>query len=87
MNNKLLPCPFCGDKAEFDRIGNRKQSNQISCNNCGCHFEDGAEWDQEKGWNERAELAPEGKQIISNAAISFLFENHRDIYDEFYKLI
>lgn len=87
MNSKLLPRPFCGDKAQFDIVGDSSKSTQISCNSCGCSYEDGSEWSHEIEWNTRYELAPKGKQLVSDKAISFLFDNHRDIYDEFYKLI
>ena len=33
---KLLPCPFCGGKAEFDDIHN-PAVNKIICTKCGMH--------------------------------------------------
>lgn len=46
----------------------------------------------EHGYNishEIAEIAREGngKQLVSEVAISWLFDNHRDIYDKFYRLL
>ena len=37
----LLPCPFCGGKAKFERIGNRRASTIVTCTNCGCTLETG----------------------------------------------
>lgn len=51
MKRKLKPCPFCGGEAELVQRGTRRQSAQISCTNCGCFFECGAE--TEEGWIDR----------------------------------
>ena len=50
---KLLPCPFCGAEAEFERIGTRRVSTIISCTMCGASMETGEEWDHGKAWNRR----------------------------------
>lgn len=50
---ELLPCPFCGGEAEIIRFGNRRQSTQYSCNQCGCHLETNEERDHGTRWNER----------------------------------
>jgi uncharacterized Zn finger protein len=49
----LLPCPFCGGKAEFERIGTRRQSTIVTCTNCGCTLETGEEWGRGSQWNTR----------------------------------
>lgn len=49
----LLPCPFCGGKAEFERIGNRRQSTIVTCTKCGASLETGEEWGQGRAWNTR----------------------------------
>lgn len=36
---KLLPCPLCGEEAEFLRLGTRSRSCQIGCTECGCSME------------------------------------------------
>lgn len=39
----LKPCPFCGFDAEFERLGDRRQSCIVACQNCGCRHESGDE--------------------------------------------
>lgn len=53
MSTELKPCPFCGNKASFDRVGNRQQSTIVSCDDCGCSLENGEEWNHGRGWNNR----------------------------------
>lgn len=38
---KLLPCPFCGGKAEITRNGTIRQSMIVTCEDCGCIVESG----------------------------------------------
>lgn len=66
----LKPCPFCGNTASFDRVGNRKQSTIVSCDDCGCSVENGEEWNHGRGWNARpledvltARIAEQEKRI------------------------
>ncbi len=47
MTEQLLPCPFCGSKAEYMI----KQSGDgstywfdVQCTNNGCYLEQGADW-------------------------------------------
>jgi Lar family restriction alleviation protein len=53
---KLLPCPFCGGEAEFERLGTRRQSCIVVCIDCGCRLES-ADQDDNCGvsWNTRHE--------------------------------
>ncbi len=52
---RLRPCPFCGDEAEFEREGTRRQSCIVSCTNCGGSHECGDEGDRSGShWNSRA---------------------------------
>lgn len=36
---ELKKCPFCGEEPYFERIGTRRQSCIIRCDNCGCCLE------------------------------------------------
>jgi len=49
----LKPCPFCGGKAEYERMGSAKQSCIISCVECGCSLETGEVWTCGQQWNRR----------------------------------
>ena len=40
-DGNLLPCPFCGGKAEYERKGTARASMIITCENCGCSVESG----------------------------------------------
>ena len=53
---KLLPCPFCGGEAEFERRGTYRCSSIIVCQECGCRVE-ANEVDEFNGemWNRRFE--------------------------------
>lgn len=57
MSKKLLPCPFCGGKAEIERMGTGRQSCQVACTDCGARHE-GPDEDEQSGdsWNRRAAL-------------------------------
>lgn len=37
----LLPCPFCGHEAEFEKLGSPRRSMIVACTNCGCRLESG----------------------------------------------
>ncbi len=50
---QLEPCPFCESEAHIERLGDRRQSTQYNCDNCGCFLETGEEWDHGKQWNRR----------------------------------
>ncbi len=55
---KLLPCPFCGDEAEYVRRGTSRQSCIVACTNCGAkHESSDQDWYNGKSWNHR--VAPE----------------------------
>lgn len=50
----LLPCPFCGGAAEYERLGTPRASTVISCTQCGCRLESAPPtWDQAMDWNRR----------------------------------
>lgn len=55
---KLLPCPFCGGEAEFERTGTNLRSCIVACENCGGRHES-SDVDERSGtsWNRRASLA------------------------------
>lgn len=54
--NKLLPCPFCGGEAHFERVGTNKVSCIVACEDCGASLETGETWDSGANWNTRAQL-------------------------------
>ena len=54
----LLPCPFCGGKAEFERMGTSRQSCIVVCDSCGARLESSDEYQRSGSrWNDRAALA------------------------------
>lgn len=50
---ELMPCPFCGGEAEFERIGNTRMSTIVSCTDCGCRLECGETFNHGEQWNAR----------------------------------
>lgn len=52
--NKLKPCPFCGSKAKYERMGSAMQSCIIACQTCGCRVETGEVWSCGERWNTRS---------------------------------
>jgi Lar family restriction alleviation protein len=62
---ELKPCPFCGEAAEFKRLGDRRASTIVSCTYCGASLECGEEWDHGSAWNTRADLPPTLEQVLS----------------------
>jgi len=59
----LLPCPFCGGEAEFERMGTPRQSCIVACTDCGGRLEsseEGAGCGSE--WNDRH--APDGWKVV-----------------------
>ena len=52
---ELLPCPFCGEAAYFERHGSNRKSCIVSCQSCGCSLETGETGHDCGGmWNTRA---------------------------------
>lgn len=49
----LLPCPFCGGAAKFERLGTARQSCIVACDNCGARLETGEIWNRGAQWNTR----------------------------------
>ena len=85
----MLPCPYCGSEG---KIITTEGCDLIAC--CTeCDAQCGYSSDEEESevveqWNKRIDFSTvEGKQLISDKAIEFLFKNHRDIYDEFTELV
>lgn len=53
--SELKPCPFCGGEAEFERMGDRRQSCIVVCTDCGGRHESGDEGERSgDSWNRRA---------------------------------
>lgn len=50
--NELLPCPFCGGKAEIDRYTIKPY---VSCTRCGCSMPDRHQTVEQaiEAWNTR----------------------------------
>lgn len=56
---KLKPCPFCGSKAEYERLGTSRHSCIVVCTNCGCRHESGdQDWYNGSSWNRRISDQP-----------------------------
>jgi hypothetical protein len=51
--DELLPCPFCGAKPRYERLGNARRSCIIVCDYCGCTLETGEVFDCGHRWNTR----------------------------------
>lgn len=49
----LMPCPFCGSSAEFERKGSARQSCIVVCTECGCRLETGEVFQCGLRWNTR----------------------------------
>ena len=61
--NKLLPCPFCGGEAEFERMGTPRQSCIVACTDCGGRLETSEEGGAcGSQWNDRH--TPDGWQVV-----------------------
>lgn len=53
MSEELRPCPFCGEDAHIERMGDSHQSTIYECDSCGCRLETGEEWGHGGAWNRR----------------------------------
>lgn len=52
--DELKPCPFCGGKADFERMGTSRQSCIVECGRCGVRHESSDEYGRSgQSWNER----------------------------------
>ena len=51
---ELLPCPFCGGKAEIARLGTVRFSTKYACTECSCTLETGETFNYGHDWNIRA---------------------------------
>jgi len=50
---ELLPCPFCGEEAEVERLGTSRASMVVVCSSCGAKVECGATCLSNSIWNTR----------------------------------
>lgn len=55
-DEKLKDCPFCGGEAEIVREGNRSQSTQYACTDCGCQLETPETFGFGGYWNQRTAI-------------------------------
>ncbi len=82
---KLLPCPFCGGKAEIKRRGTSRASMQIACEQCGALVESGDvcgltnphhyQWNRRATDRQRYELREAAKDLLKYAAHSMVGAN------------
>ena len=64
---ELLPCPFCGEAAYFERHGTHRQSCIVACQSCGCSLETGETGHDCGGmWNTRAALHSQDRDALIN---------------------
>lgn len=63
---ELLPCPFCGGRAEIIRYGNRRESTMYTCTDCSCSLETGEEFNHGARWNTRA--TPDKGELVPASA-------------------
>lgn len=59
----LLPCPFCGGKAAYERMGTARQSCIVSCESCACTLETGEVWSCGQRWNQRHPAVGQGAKV------------------------
>lgn len=84
MTINLLPCPLCGNKAEFVRKGTSNQSCQVKCTECGCWHESADEYDSSgTSWNNRDHLT----DTITNAVDEAMRKGNCSTYDELQTVI
>ncbi len=69
---KLLPCPFCGGDAEFERLGTRMQSTIVACQFCGATQECGETYDYGDVWNTRTAPTSDTHVIISREVLELM---------------
>lgn len=71
---KLLPCPFCGSKAEYFRRESMDGGTywfDVKCTLPGCYLEQGADWQWDDQyiaatiWNNREQLEEKEKSDVA----------------------
>ena len=79
--DKLLPCPFCGGEAEFERLGTSRCSSIVVCQNCGCRVEANEVGDfNGDHWNRRLEVQVTKSDLVKEQlklACQYLAEGKR----------
>ena len=86
----LKPCPFCGSNEVINTSEPKPDENGCYswvCPDCIAVGGVGESVnDATIAWNNRADFSMvEGTQLISEKAIAYLFNNHPEVYAEFYK--
>lgn len=82
----LLPCPFCGGEAEFERMGTSRQSCIVVCGSCGARLESSDEYQRSGSrWNDRAALASASSNpVIKESEITEVDTAHYPLPDSLY---
>lgn len=78
--DELKPCPFCGGKADFERMGTSRQSCIVECESCGVRHESSDEYGRSgQSWNERQPTrAPQAVPALTHEQ----FMGFRDAVDD-----
>ena len=82
---KLLPCPFCNGDAEFQRLGDRRQSCIVACTNCGARHES-PDQDEFNGssWNRRFGPKAEGPPETAETDLQIIHRQQTDFLTKVY---
>jgi Lar family restriction alleviation protein len=69
-DTELLPCPFCGEEADIERMGTHRMSMVITCTNCGCSVETGETFvHKNTQWNTRHITLNQARQVLAEAGM------------------
>ena len=52
-DTELKPCPFCGGEAHIERLGDKRVSCIVMCEDCGGALESSETFNQGAQWNTR----------------------------------
>ena len=70
---ELLPCPFCGGKAEAKKPDMSYEFTLIKCQECDAQTDEGVDFDDAaEAWNRRAPAAPQTAPISDELPQGFI---------------
>jgi hypothetical protein len=85
-SSELKPCPFCGDKPVFERLGTARQSCIVKCLNCGCSLETnesgdscGELWNCQENEQYRVALLQKVVDRLNEKLLTGLSDNYRNL--------